>query len=402
MFRSSSSARRVTAAAVLVAGFAAIVPSALPAGAGTAAAVQPSATVPPGFSAYFKAQCQYVTTAPNDPIVFPGQVGVSHSHDFGGNLTINASSTPSQLRRGASNCDDPGDRSAYWMPTLYKNGVAINPDRVDAYYTNGAKLGTIQSFPAGLRMISGDRLATTAQGSNVTSYGCIIGGQAAMQSVSVPTCPAGSALLLRVHFPDCWNGTQSDSADHKSHLARSLGDGSCPAGYPVMVPELVLAYRYPFLGGSGVTLASGNQYSAHADFMNGWDTTVFTEHVNRCVNGGIVCVLPPTPRAAIGNTSALEHLKAISFPVSITYPNAYAPISVDWTTRDGWAKSGTDFVAASGTLTFAPGQSTGTITVVVIDDKIKEADEGFSVVITGNAGVIVVKPTGNGIIVNDD
>ncbi len=46
-------------------------------------------------------------------------------------------------------------------------------------------------------------------------------------------------------------------------------------------------------------------------------------------------------------------------------------------TSNGTAKSGDDYVAKSGTLTFAPGETTKTITIVVKGDNKKEADETF-------------------------
>ena len=53
------------------------------------------------------------------------------------------------------------------------------------------------------------------------------------------------------------------------------------------------------------------------------------------------------------------------------------PVSVDWTTDDlpdtaGYAQPGEDFVAASGTVTFAPGETTAHVPIELIDDDVDE------------------------------
>lgn len=64
-------------------------------------------------------------------------------------------------------------------------------------------------------------------------------------------------------------------------------------------------------------------------------------------------------------------------------------------------------VLPSGALSFAPGVTTRTITVEVTGDAVAEADEAFSVTLSGAAGTnpggtLVVNGAGTGVIVNDD
>ena len=67
-------------------------------------------------------------------------------------------------------------------------------------------------------------------------------------------------LALHVAFPNCWNGRDLDSADHRSHMA--YGElGLCPPSHPVEVPTINLNLRYPVRGGPGFELASGGQLS---------------------------------------------------------------------------------------------------------------------------------------------
>jgi hypothetical protein len=55
------------------------------------------------------------------------------------------------------------------------------------------------------------------------------------------------------------------------------------------------------------------------------------------------------------------------FTVTLSNPS-WQTINVDFATADGSAVAGTDYDAASGTLTFLPGQTTQTITVTVHPD----------------------------------
>ena len=58
-------------------------------------------------------------------------------------------------------------------------------------------------------------------------------------------------------------------------------------------------------------------------------------------------------------------------------------MTVDYATANGSASAPSDYTAATGTLTFAPGQTTKTVTVTVNADVLDEANETFSVNLTG-------------------
>jgi hypothetical protein len=233
----------------------------------------------------FVGSCRFSHMAMDDPIVFPGQPGKSHDHTFVGNNTTDAFSTLESLRAGTSTCRRPGETAAYWMPTLLDNGQPVAPTGATIYYRRSGMAGRIRAFPPGFKMIAGDSKATSAQALSVTFWNC--GVAAGMPpSSTVPTCPAGSpmtTLRLHVRFPSCWDGQSLDSPDHKSHMAYAQR-GRCDAAHPVAVPAIELIYRYPITGGAGVTLSSGGQFSAHADFFNGWKQGALTRLVNGCLN----------------------------------------------------------------------------------------------------------------------
>ena len=53
-------------------------------------------------------------------------------------------------------------------------------------------------------------------------------------------------------------------------------------------------------------------------------------------------------------------------------------VMVAYATSDGSATAGRDYTAASGTVSFAPGDVTQTITIEILDDRLDEPDETFS------------------------
>jgi hypothetical protein len=230
----------------------------------------------------FLSVCTLSHTASDDPIVYPGEPGASHQHEFFGNTTTDADSTLASLRAGGTTCRIVADTAAYWVPTLYDDGERVAPLKVNAYYLRGGGAGRVVAFPAGLKVIAGNGSATTAQPTAVTGWRCSVQRPRPLSSVPVD-CPTGSHAVLVIRFPDCWNGKDLDATDHRSHMAYRIR-GACPAGYPVRVPRLSLNVHYELPSTTGLTLASGSIYSSHADFFNAWNQAVLTRLVRTNLN----------------------------------------------------------------------------------------------------------------------
>ena len=67
-----------------------------------------------------------------------------------------------------------------------------------------------------------------------------------------------------------------------------------------------------------------------------------------------------------------------TFTVRLAQPQSDG-VTVHWTTADGTATAGSDYVAASGKVVFAPGDTTHTVTVTTLHDTVTEPDETFTV-----------------------
>ena len=234
-----------------------------------------------GSGPQFSAVCPFSHRLADDPIVYSGQPGASHLHDFFGNSSTNAHSTPESMLGAPSTCRRDGDQSGYWTPTLYNGGTPVQPLRATAYYRSRMDRRTIVAPPAGLRMIAG---APHFQ------WRCALPAEPVRRVDGPNDCTQDEMLDLMILFPDCWDGVNLDSADHKSHMAYN-SDRTCPPSHPVPLPSLEVPVRYPILSmPRAVTLAPLKAPSApHADFLNAWDQNVLERLVKHCINTGINC-----------------------------------------------------------------------------------------------------------------
>jgi hypothetical protein len=141
-------------------------------------------------------------------------------------------------------------------------------------------------------------------------------------------------------------------------------------------------------------LATAWRYAAVADAATGrlWESTP--------------PAAPPPPQASIFSAAMLEGgpgRRLLSFTIALSAATAQ-PVTLRWGTANGSAVAGRDYVAASGVVSFAPGQTERTVGVWVIGDRIFEADERFSVRLSApvNATLAPTAAVATGLIVNDD
>ena len=90
----------------------------------------------------------------------------------------------------------------------------------------------------------------------------------------------------------------------------------------------------------------------------------------------------PTPSLVINNVSVNEAAGTMTFTVTLSAASGQS-VSVNYATGNGTATAGSDYTAASGTLTFTPGVTSQTITVPITNDKVSESNETFNVTLSG-------------------
>jgi hypothetical protein len=309
----------------------------------TTAAIGPLGSLPGPASdgvAAFRLGCGAVRMNFDDALIYPGQPRRSHLHTYFGNDSVDANSNAeSIMNTGGSSCfGGIVNRTAYWVPTLLDTGTNapvttfddIGPhtgwshtgqwsnsqdeptsDAMQLYYKSGYVQGVPANairrwFPTGLRMIAGNPMGQSPQphpGIAIPHTGFVCTPPASQAGVftteTIPApggaCSPGQLLTMIVRFPQCWNGQDLDSADHRSHMSYGLGWTSsntprgCPSSHPVALPELEMHVRIiiPSVGLARLRLSSDTYdgpagYSAHGDVVFAWDPTVGQSIIDNC------------------------------------------------------------------------------------------------------------------------
>ncbi len=292
----------------------------------------------------FRVNCGVSHYNYSDPIMAPGKPFGSHLHSFFGNDRVDWRTTAASIATsGGSTCTGGTlNRTGYWTPALIDTGgnpwttctgrsspdctvlvpggdpaertACLNPwtrycvDQANAmqvYYKtgyDGIVPASVQPFPPGLRMIAGTSKATTAQDPDVAWWTCknAHGDQGPRSTTIAGTgCRAGQLLTQAVEFPQCWDGRNLDSPDHKSHMAYGAGwpDKGCPPSHPVPLAQITTWVHYRLPAGTvleDLRLSSDmydgpGGYANHSDWFGGWNRDVFDEVVDGCLRPSRDC-----------------------------------------------------------------------------------------------------------------
>jgi hypothetical protein len=182
------------------------------------------------------------------------------------------------------------------------------------------------------------------------------------------------------------------------------GDGTFAYGADVSIVNGTYQYQsenpddYPEVDGSIVT------YLAAGDFDgNGTLDVVAATSVGEVAD--LINDTPtPTPAMAINNISVTEGNNGTTnavFTVNLSAPSA-SLVTVQYATANGTATAGSDYQASSGMLTFAPGETSKTISVLVNGDRLPEQNETFSVNLSSPTNASLAHGHGTGTIVDDE
>jgi hypothetical protein len=270
----------------------------------------------------------------DDPLLYPNQPGASHLHKFSGPMGVTASTTPESLEGMTnSNCDygtNVLNRSLYWMPALIDDqGYVRNPDWEAFYYKRitsanprcnpafaqahvGAG-GACLMLPNGIRFIFGwDPTNPNASTQGVSWY-CTTGTGAHVANLDLlfqSGCVVGATMVADMGAPNCWNGTDLDTPNHRDHMAYdsygNWGYLKCPDTHPYLIPQMetkkawtVTQDMYHTVNGvirSRIKLASDHMKTGaapgstmHADYMEKWARGAKDMWTNGCINQGLNC-----------------------------------------------------------------------------------------------------------------
>ncbi|HET9315695.1 MAG TPA: FG-GAP-like repeat-containing protein, partial [Vicinamibacteria bacterium] len=153
-------------------------------------------------------------------------------------------------------------------------------------------------------------------------------------------------------------------------------------------------------GQSGATFAAG---PLPDDVLHFW--RVVARDPKGAFHGSTVFRFTPgSPLIDVAPASAPEGnagTSPMTFALTLSAPRG-TDVVVSWTTGDGSAVAGEDYVSATGTVTFAPGATSATVGVDVIGDRYPESDETLALVLSAPVGAAIRNGDAVGTILDDD
>jgi hypothetical protein len=294
-----------------------------------------SVPIPPSAAPDVKGAFRFICNAGqlryDDPIVYPGQPGKSHLHQFYGNEGADASSTYASLRAGAtSSCEGDTPKalnpSAYWMPAMLDGaGNVVRPDFVSIYYKRrpkndpacnsdatpgtplaggGAVQGRCVNLPNGLKFIFGYDMLTGKAPTGALWYNCqgpgSVPGKSANLVEEATKCPAGAQLGAVIEAPDCWDGKNLDSPNHRDHVAYGFYGNygfQCPTTHPYVIPAFTLGAWFTTDANVGNWRLSSDEMfpnlprgtTFHADFWMSWEPVIHDMWEDNCLDKKLNC-----------------------------------------------------------------------------------------------------------------
>ncbi|KOT79743.1 hypothetical protein ADK70_29830 [Streptomyces rimosus subsp. pseudoverticillatus] len=264
-------------------------------------------------SGSFRSECGRNENRHNNPdnlIVAPGvSNGAHHMHDYVGNLATNAFSSDRELAGAGTTCGN-GDRSTYYWPVLRLRdngrerdadapgggqdgnvGTILRPAAVSLKFDgNGAD--KVTAMPPFLRNLTGDAKALTNGPANANASWSCTGFENRQLKNKYPICPRGSNVVRSLAFPNCWDGRNIDSANHRTHVVFPDGNGRCRNGFRA-IPRLVQRLTYAVPPNAQYAVDSfpdqlHNPVTDHGDFINVMPQRLMRTAVD-CINSGRDC-----------------------------------------------------------------------------------------------------------------
>ncbi|MFD9740579.1 DUF1996 domain-containing protein [Umezawaea sp. NPDC059074] len=175
------------------------------------------------------------------------------------------------------------------------DGEVQEPKVADITF-RGSPVGDVVAMPQFLKILYGDAKRSVNGDKNTKASWTCTGFEDKVLLTKYPICPNGSKVK-RIHdFPSCWDGKNTDSANHRDHIAFPDANGKCAKGLKA-VPQLRISLTYDIpadvqkAGQFKVDSFPAEKHDPltdHDDFANVMSKQLMNQVVD-CVNSGKTC-----------------------------------------------------------------------------------------------------------------
>jgi Ca2+-binding RTX toxin-like protein len=187
----------------------------------------------------------------------------------------------------------------------------------------------------------------------------------------------------------------------------ATADGTALAGSDYVATGTHTLSFLPGQVSQTVTVDLINDASAEAGqafdlvLSNAVGATLLPEAHGRATIGANDGAVVGAPLISVSDAIAGESDGTLSFVVSLSAPSNQT-VSVNFNNSNLTAANGSDYLARTGTLVFAPGQTTQTVTIAVLDNSVQESTEYLTLNLYGAVNGTVVRESGFGTVVDND
>ncbi|HEY1012156.1 MAG TPA: isopeptide-forming domain-containing fimbrial protein, partial [Herpetosiphonaceae bacterium] len=242
-----------------------------------------------------------------------------------------------------------------------------------------------------------ERISTAATAATVTASGVDL----ALSLRAAPaTATPGAALAYTLVFTNQGNLPALSSVLTHPILPQIVGVSFVSSGAVVTNTGAVPAYVWRIgalaPGRTGIITVTGTldpllnsdqSLSSTATIAGGGDRIAAN-------NSAAATISAVVPRVSLANPqfSAGESAGSASVQVNLSVANPAGDVVVDYATANGSAIAGSDYAAISGTLTIPRGQTSGLLTISIINDGLYEPTESFTITLSNARGAALAAP----------
>ena len=164
-----------------------------------------------------------------------------------------------------------------------------------------------------------------------------------------------------------------------------------------------------------MTQGSNQGWNVEVDPTGNEEVSITLPETTDCNASGAICTddermlshgtsvrVASTPAISVGDATVQEAEGAVlAFSVTLSHPSSRT-VTVSYATSDGTAVAGSDYTAASGTVTFNPGDTSEAVQVTVLTDSDEEGDETLTLTLSNASSATLADATATGTIENGE